>query len=193
MLFPVLTLALALAEAAPLHASVDGLEAKAQVRVCLSLSVERDVAIAGCRQALALGLSPDWAAAIRLYLARRLADAMRWDEVVEVYRALAESRPNDAEARLRLGHALLMGAGRGAEADAAYRQALALAPAGAAAWAGLGAALNAQARQAEAEAAFERALAIDPAFFETHEASRVVYEAARRREVWPGAEGPPSR
>lgn len=186
-------LALLLATAAPLRASVDSLEAKAQVRVCLSLAVERDVAIQGCRQALALGLSPDWAAAIRLYLARRLADAMRWDEVVEVYEQLAESRPQDAAARLRLGHALLQGTGRVAEAEAAYRQALGVAPEDTAAWAGLGAALNAQARHAEAEAAFERALALDPAFFETHEASRAVYEASRRREVWPGAEAPVSR
>jgi|MudIll2142460700_1097286.scaffolds.fasta_scaffold50369_3 tetratricopeptide (TPR) repeat protein len=192
MPFLALIPALLLPAAAGARVSVDSLEAKGQVRVCLSLSVEKDVAIQGCREALALGLAPDWAAAIRLYLARRLADAMRWDEVIEVYRTLAESRPRDAEARLRLGNALLFGVGRGAEAEGAYRQALELAPEEAAAWGGLGAALNAQARHSEAATAFERALAVDPGYFDSHEASRVVYEASRRNEVWPPVGAPPS-
>jgi len=177
--------AVLLPAAAGVRVPVDSLEARSQVRVCLSLAVEKDVAIQGCRRAVALGLSPDWEAAIRLYLARRLADAMRWDEVIEVYRALADGRPRDAEARLRLGNALLFGAGRGAEAEAAYREVLGLAPEEAAALAGLGAALNAQARHPESAVAFERLLALDPAYFDTHEASRDVYEASRRNEVWP--------
>jgi tetratricopeptide (TPR) repeat protein len=184
---PFLALVTALVLPAAGRASVDSLEAKSQVRVCLSLSVEKDVAIQGCRRAVELGLSPDWAAAIRLYLARRLADAMRWDEVIEVYRALAASRPRDAEARLRLGNALLFGAGRAAEAETAYREALALASDDAAAWAGLGAALNAQARHAEAASAFAALLALDPTYFDTHEATFAVYEASRRNEVWPPA------
>lgn len=184
---------LLLPQAAPAPRSVDSLEAKSQVRVCLSLAVERDVAIEGCRQALALGLSPDWAAAIRLYLARRLADAMRWDEVVEVYRELVASRPSDASAWLRLGHALLQGVDRAGEAEAAYRRAISLAPEDTVAWAGLGAALNALARFPESVAAFQRTLALDPAYFDTHQASRAVYGASQRREAWPPAEPLASR
>jgi len=169
---------------------VDSLEARAQVRVCLSLDVERDVAIEGCRQALAIGLDPDWASAIRLYLARRLADAMRWEQVVQVYRELAASRPRDPQAWLRLGHALLYGTQSYVEAEAAYRQALALEADQPAGWAALGAALNAEGRHAEAVSAFGRALALDPEFFETHQASRSVYEASRQGRPWPPAEPP---
>lgn len=184
----VLLAALLLPRPAAPQPSVDSLEAKAQVRVCLSLAVEKAVAIEGCRRALALGLSPDWAGAIRLYLARRLADAMRWDDVVAVYRELVATRPRDAEAQLRLGHALLYGVRSGVEAELAYRRALSLAPDDPAAWASLGAALNTQARHPEAEAAFEQALALDPEYFDTHEAARVVYEASRRGQTWPPAE-----
>jgi len=174
---------LVLAVAAPAVPTTDSGEALPQARQCVDLPKDRG--IAACRAALALGLGPRRAAVIRDVLAGKLAALRRWEEVVAVYRpAVGEPSP-DAETCLRLGMALLHGAGRPEEALPWLREAARLDPADPRPWSALGAALSALGRNPEAVAAFDEAVRRDPSWLESHPASQAIAEAARRGEAWP--------
>lgn len=163
----------------------DSLEARAAVRLCLSLEAPADDSLSGCRQALALGLHAEWALKLRLYLTRRLAALGRWDEVIGLYAELSRVRPEEAEWPLRLGSALFFGSDRRSEAEAAFREALRRDPGQAGAWALLGAALAAQGRNVDALAAFARERAIDPRYLDSRPALLEIESAARSGTAWP--------
>lgn len=156
----------------------DSPEARAAVRLCLSLEAPAEESLAACRQAA--GTLP-----IRAFLARRLAALGRWDEAIEIYGALATERPREAEWPVRLGAALLFGAGKPAEAEAALREALRRNSASADAWALLGCALAARRQYAEAVSALERTQSLDPGYLQVRPALAEVLAAARRGESWP--------
>lgn len=177
-------LAAAIAAAAPAR-GVDSPPARAAVRLCVSLDAPAEEALAGCRSAVALGLHPDWSRAIRVYLARRLAALGRWDDAIATYRELGAQQPTEAEWPFRIGVALLLGADRAPAAEAALREALALDPQRADAWALLGAALAAQQRNPEALPAFGRSRDLDPSYLEARPALIAVEVAARSGTVWP--------
>ncbi len=122
---------------------------------------------------------------VRAFLARRLAALGRWDEVTEIYSRLAAERPREAEWPVRLGAALLFGAGKPAEAETALREALRRGGASADAWALLGCALAAQRRYAEAVSALARAQALEAGYLQARPALAEVLAAARRGESWP--------
>lgn len=160
-------------------------EARAAVRLCLSLEAPAEESLAACRQAAALGLPAGGAAPIRAFLARRLAALGRWDEVIEIYGALAALRPREADWQVRLGTALLFGAGKPVEAEAALREALRRDAGSADAWALLGCALAARRQYALAVSALERAQALDAGYLQVRPALALVLAAARRGESWP--------
>jgi tetratricopeptide (TPR) repeat protein len=162
-----------------------GPEARAAVRLCMSLESPAEESLVACRQAAAASLPAEWSATIRGYLARRLAAQAGWDEVIEIYRALSAERPGEAEWPRRLGAALLFGTGRPSEAEAALREALRRDDASAATWATLGCALATRGRHAEAVSAFERAQSKDGEYLQGRPALLAVLEAARRGESWP--------
>lgn len=164
-------------------AAPDSTSATEQARLCIDLP--KDEGVQACRRALALGLSPQRSEAVRLVLARELGALGRWEEAVAVYRESARVRPDDPEAHLRLGSALLLGLNRPEEAAGSLREAIRLRPREARAHGLLGIALNDLGRHAEAVAALEQALRLDPAYFEQRPAARATLEAARRGEVWP--------
>jgi tetratricopeptide (TPR) repeat protein len=160
-------------------------EARFAVRLCMSLEAPAEESLLACRQAAAASLPAEWSATIRGYLARRLAAQARWEEVIEIYRALGGARPSEAEWPRRLGAALLFGAGRPSEAEAALREALRRNGGSAATWALLGCALAARGRAAEAASALERAQSLDGEYLQVRPALLAVLEAARRGESWP--------
>lgn len=160
-------------------------EARAALRLCLSLEVPAEESLAACRQAAALALPAPGTLPIRGFLARRLAALGRWDEVIEIYSRLAAERPREAEWPVRLGAALLFGAGKATEAEAALREALRRDGARADAWALLGCALAAQRKYADAVSALERAQSLDAGYLQVRPALAEVYAAARRGESWP--------
>jgi tetratricopeptide (TPR) repeat protein len=123
-------------------------------------------------------------------LAAQLAALQRWDEVVDTYRAAVGRRPADAQARLRLGVALLHMRDRPAEAEPELREAVRLQPADAVAQALLGNALALLGRPADAVAAFEEALRLDLAVLDQRPGARAAYDAARRGERWPPSPSP---
>jgi len=172
-------LLLAPAKSAP----ADGPEAREQLRLCAELGKEEG--IAACRQALALGLGSERAVLAHLQLARKLSLLKRWDVLVETYRSLVALQPQDGDARLRLGLALLHGQGQAGEAERELREAVRLSPGNPRAHASLGAAMSALGRHAEAVLAFDEALKVDPAHFESWPAAGLIYEASRRGETWP--------
>lgn len=159
-------------------------EARAALRLCLSLEAPDEESLSGCRQA-ALGLPAAWSTPVRAYLARRLAALLRWDEAIQTYRELADERPGEAEWPRRLGSALLFRSGRAAEAEAAFREALRRDGARAETWALLGCALAARGQHAEAVSAFERAEALDAEHLGLRPGLAEVFAAARRGESWP--------
>jgi Flp pilus assembly protein TadD len=169
----------------PSAAASASLEARAEARLCLSTEASADESLGACRQVAALGVRSDWAAPLRAFLARRLAALGRWDEVAEVYRALAEERPLEAEWPRRLGAALLLGLEKADEAEVALREALKRDAQDAEAWALLGCALTQRGQFAEAVAAFERATAKDAEYLQSRPALQEALAAARRGTAWP--------
>lgn len=163
-----------------------------QARLCASIEAEPEASIAACRQAVELGLDPEWSAALRLLLARKLAVRERWDEVVDTYRALAQARPRDADARRRLGAALMFGKGDAAGAAEALRDAARLEPQSAEGLTLLAAALSMGGRYPEAASACDSARGLDPARFELRPAAAALCDAARRGEAWPPPAPAPS-
>jgi tetratricopeptide (TPR) repeat protein len=142
-------------------------------------------AVAACRRALELGPPPARASRLELTLAARLGSLGRWEEAAAVHRAAVARRPQDAEARRRLGAVLLHGLGRHAEAEAALREAIRMGAAGARTHGDLAFALLAQGRHADAVAAFDAALRIDPGYLKIRPGSRAAYEAAKAGRPWP--------
>ena len=143
-----------------------------------------------CREAVALDLPPARAAGVRLALARSLARAQRFAEAVEAYRGAVSATPEDAQARLRLGEALLHLAGDARAAAEELQVALRLDPRSARAYGALGAALHAAGEHPEAAAAFAEASRLEPDYFTNRPAERAMSEASRQGTSWPG---PPIR
>ncbi|MGE0452644.1 MAG: hypothetical protein AB7O37_04390 [Vicinamibacteria bacterium] len=179
-------------EPPPAGALVSGesLAAREQGRVCISVEVPAADSLAACREALRLGLRGERAAAIRLALAQKLADALDWEGAVAVYGELVHDRPGDAAAWLRLGQAQLLGVGLPAQALVSLETAARLAPGDADAACLLGQAYNAVGRQPEAIRELERAQLLDAGVLERRPGAREALEAARRGEAWPGAYQP---
>jgi tetratricopeptide (TPR) repeat protein len=173
---------------ASLRAQATDPGAAAQARICARASGEPGVT--ACRRALELGLPAARQPAIEAALAARLSSLDRWDEVVEVYRGAVSRRPADAQARVRLGAALLHMRDRAAEAEPELREAVRLRPADAEAQVLLGNALALLGRWADAVAAFDQALRLDPTVLDRRPAARAVYDAARRGERWPPRPSP---
>jgi tetratricopeptide (TPR) repeat protein len=163
-------------------------EARNAARQCTA--AVREERVTTCRHALELGLAAPRKAIVLGVLARQLANLERWPEAVEVYRELVTESPDDADARLRLGEALLRGVGRTEEAVQVLHEAIDLG-ADAPAYGTLGAALNLLGRHTEALAAFEEAERLEPDFFEYRPAAREIRDASRRGERWPPDLEPP--
>jgi tetratricopeptide (TPR) repeat protein len=161
----------------------EGPAAREQARLCEEKSEEEGVE--ACRSALALGLGPERAAAVRQLLALRLASLERWEALAQCYREAVALDPDNAEAQLRLGTTLLFALGKPEEALGPLREAVRLAPAEAEPSLALGAALNALGRHEDAVGAFEEALRRDPTALDGRPGSREVYAASQRRERWP--------
>lgn len=185
-LVPVLLVA-AMAEAAG-GAGGETAGAREQARQCLDLP--RESAVEACRRALALGLRPARAAVVRRALALKLIALERGREAVEVYREAARAQPDDAEAHLRLGQALLSIVGDADAALAVLQRARELRPDEPRVHGAVGLALSALGQAAEAVSAFEAALRLDPQFFLSRPGARRAYEAAQRGERWPPAVTP---
>jgi tetratricopeptide (TPR) repeat protein len=153
---------------------------------CMSLRKEKGVA--ACRAALQLTLGKERRAVAQQVLAWHLANLARWDEAVDAYRELVRLRPDNAEAHLRLGEALLFGVGKAGEALPALEDAARIDARNARVFGSQGFALAALDRFRESVAAFEHAERLDPGFWIGRPSARAVYEAARRGERWPQAE-----
>ena len=153
------------------------------MRECLDLAGEAGVT--ACRQALTVALPAARAATVWRVLAVKLAGLRRWDDAVEAYRGAVRARPADAEAQLRLGHALLHLSGRPAEAVGPLQEAIRLRPDDPAAHVELGTAFAALGRATEAVAAFEEGARLDAAYFESRPAAQATFDAARRGQRWP--------
>ena len=163
--------------------------AREEARQCLERSGES--AVGACRRALGLGLIPPRAAVVRRALALELIALDRGQEALEVYREAVAAQPEDAEAQLRLGQALLSIAGDAEAALPALERARELRPDEARMAGALGLALSALGRTAEAVTAFEAAARLEPQFFASRPGARRAYEAARRGERWPVKPTPP--
>jgi tetratricopeptide (TPR) repeat protein len=122
---------------------------------------------------------------LRRALALHLLALERVNEALEVYREAALAQPDDVEAQLRLGQALLSMGGDAEAALDALARAAAVRPDEARIQGARGLALSASGRAAEAVAAFEAALRLDPDFLTSRPGARGAYEAARRGERWP--------
>jgi tetratricopeptide (TPR) repeat protein len=121
--------------------------------------------------------------------ARQCLDLPR-ERAVEVYREAARAQPDDAEAHLRLGQALLSIASDAEAALPVLQRARELRPDDDRMHGAAGLALSALGRTAEAVSAFEAALRVDPEFFLSRPGARRAYEAAQRGERWPPAVTP---
>ena len=160
--------------------SAAALEAR---RLCLE--ERRQDAVVACRKALELGLSPRRAGLVRDALAVALVDSGRGQEAVDVYREMARLQPDDPEAHLRLGAALLYLGGDPAEAASSLQASLHLRPQDERAYGELGVAESALGQYPEAVAAFMEAERLDPDYFRNRPAARLTFEAAQRSERWP--------
>ncbi len=176
-----LVAAVALATGARVRAE-ETVEARNAARQCTA--AVREERVTACRHALELGLAAPRKAIVLGVLARQLANLERWPEAVDAYRALVTESPNDADARFRLGEALLRGVGQAEEAVKVLREAIDLG-AGAPAYGALGSALNLLGRHTEALAAFQEAERLEPDFFQYRPAAREIRDASRRGERWP--------
>jgi tetratricopeptide (TPR) repeat protein len=180
---PAAALALFLVPGVPGIVVGETMEAREQARLCERLDEEE--AVAACRRALALGLTPKRRDAVREVLSRHLVDLERWSELADHYREDVRRDPEAAEGWRRLGTTLLFALNERAEALAALEVASRLDPPHASTWVLLGHARHALGRYDEASAAFDEALRLDPAVLDGRPAARAVRDAARRREPWP--------
>jgi Flp pilus assembly protein TadD len=162
----------------------EGLEAREQFRLCLG-ATDEDVALRACRRALELGLGTLRAALVQDLLGSKLAALDRWEEAVQALGERVRLRPEDAEAHLRLGTALLHGLDRPSEAVEPLRHGSWLAPGDPRGHAELAYALNQLGDHAGAAAEYEEALRLDPSCLDERPAARLAHEASRRGERWP--------
>jgi tetratricopeptide (TPR) repeat protein len=174
-----------LAAAGASRAGGETAAAREQAGLCLELPRQR--AVEPCRRALALGLSSARASVVRRALALKLIALERGTEAVEVYRDAVRAQPDDAEAHLRLGQALLSIVADAEAALPVLQRARELRPDDERMHGAAGLALSALARTAEAVSAFEAALRLDPDFFRSRPGAQRAYEAAQRGERWPPA------
>jgi tetratricopeptide (TPR) repeat protein len=179
---------LLLAAAAAAGARGETPVAREQARRCLERP--REEGVEACRDALALGLVPARAAVVRRTLALKLIALERGREAVEVYRDAVRAQPEDPEAQLRLGQALLSILGDAEAALPVLQRARELRPDEARMPGAMGLALSALGRAPEAVEAFEAALRLDPDFLVSRPGARRAYEAAQRGEGWPSAVKP---
>jgi tetratricopeptide (TPR) repeat protein len=145
----------------------------------------RDAALLACQEALRLGLREPRRGAVRQLLELRLAEAFRFDELVEAYREDCERLPEDAEAWRRLGAALLYFKEDASGARAAFETARTLRPGDVSTLLDLGVCLNALGEHAAATATFDDALRLDPEALGLRPAARAAHDASRRGERWP--------
>jgi len=156
---------------------------RGQARLCERLDGE--AALAACRAALDLGIEPRRRVALRDLIAKKLTALEKWGDLVAHFREGVALDPQSAEARYRLGSALLFVVDRVAEAVDTLREAVRLAPSDASYWSALGIALEAQGLPIEARAAFEEALRLDATVLDGRPATQAVREAAEKGESWP--------
>lgn len=167
----------------PAPAAHETAAAREQARLCERKSLEEGAA--ACRAALALGIGPARRGAMREKLARHLVGLEKWDELVALFREMAQLEPQNGMAWYRLGSTLLFALGQPAEALPALQQAARLGSADAPTDVALGTALEALGRHPEAVAAFEEALRYDPAVLDSRPGAKDVLEAARAGKPWP--------
>lgn len=178
------TLVLALSAVDVADPAVESLAAQEQFRRCMT-ETDEVASVPACRKALELGLGRLRAALVQDVLAQRLGLLGHWEEAVEALRELVLLSPEDAEAHVRLGSALLHGLDRPAEAVEPLRHACFLAPAQARSHGELAVALNRLAAHVDAVAEFEEALRLEPSYLDERPASRQAYEASRSGKRWP--------
>jgi tetratricopeptide (TPR) repeat protein len=176
------TLALA-ATAGAAVARPDSLEARLALRECVA--AQRAAAVTACAHALDLGLGPERAATAQRLLGRAFATLERWEEALPAYREALRLTPDDPDAALAVGTALLYGLSRPVEAEPYLRQALAGRPDDAVFHVHLGTALNGAGRYAEALDEFKAALGLDVTVLDGRPASQATYLASLRQALWP--------
>jgi tetratricopeptide (TPR) repeat protein len=164
-------------------ARVDSLEARLTLRDCVA--AQRVAAVTVCGQALELGLSPERAAVAERLLGRAFAVLERWDDALRSYREVLRLAPEDPDAALAVGTALLYGLSQPVEAEPYLRQAIAGRPDDAVFHVHLGTALNAAGRHADALDEFKAALDLDVTVLDGRPASQAAYLASLRRALWP--------
>jgi tetratricopeptide (TPR) repeat protein len=169
----------------PMVRALPAAETSALEKARQCVSGEREEAVRACREALRMGLPSQRARTLRSVLADELSTLKRWEEAVEVYREQASLTPEDPEAQLRLGMALLFLVNRPSEAVPVLQAGLRANPRSAQAYGALGTALAALDQHPEASAAFAEALRLDPEYFEHRPAARQTYEACQQGKRWP--------
>ena len=138
-----------------------------------------------CRQALQASLAPRPPPPCARRWSIAPVELARFDDAVEVLREAARASPQDAEAQLKLGSALLHFAGNASEAVPVLQAALRLRKDDARPYGELGLALHRLGQHAEAAAAFAEAERLDPDYFTDRPAARASYEASKRGQSWP--------
>jgi tetratricopeptide (TPR) repeat protein len=159
--------------------------ARQEARRCEETDGDPVVALQACREALRLGLREPRQSAVRQLLALRLADAGRFDELLEAYREDTALHPEDALAWRRLGAALLFLKEDASAARPALEEARRLRPDDPETLLQLGLCLNGLGQHEEAVAAFEAAINLDREALALRPAARAALEASRRGERWP--------
>ena len=159
--------------------------ARQEARRCEETEGDPEAALQACREALRLGLREPRQSAVRQLLAVRLADAGRFEELVEAYREDTQLHPEDPLCWRRLGAALLFLREDAGAARPALEEALRLRPDDPETLVQLGLCLNGLELHAEAVASFEAALQLDPDALGLRPAARAAFEASRRGERWP--------
>jgi Flp pilus assembly protein TadD len=119
---------------------------------------------------------------VRQALVSALVELSRLDEAVEVLRDAAHRSPDDPEAQLKLGSALLHLAGNASDAVPVLQASLRLRADDARAYGELGLALHRLGQHAEAVAAFAEAERLESDYFEDRPAARAAFEASKRGE-----------
>jgi tetratricopeptide (TPR) repeat protein len=159
--------------------------ARQEARRCEETEGDPEVALQACREALRLGLREPRQSAVRQLLAVRLADAGRFEELVDAYQEDARLHPEDALCWRRLGAALLFLREDAAAARPALEEARRLRPDDPETLVQLGLCLNGLDLHSEAVASFEAALQLDPEALGLRPAAKAAFEASRRGERWP--------
>jgi tetratricopeptide (TPR) repeat protein len=167
------------------EAEPEVLAARLEARRCEEGALDLETSVQACREALRLGLREPRRRAVRQLLALRLAEAERYDELVEVYREDTRLHPEDPGAWKHLGLGLLYLREDLAAARTALEEARRLRPDDTETLVHLGVCLNALGEHAEAVAVFEQAQGLDADVFALRPAARAAFAASRRAQRWP--------